>query len=192
MAANMVKVYYIGPKKQKVDNVSSAKNRRQRVWNGFGTSVMVPEAEAVELLRYDAVWGDQEAFEKAKATRRRADDTRQRAMQARADRMRVRADAGDLSQEDDVEREENLDDDGLSERNEGGPAKGAQEEGEDQQDREMIVQAAVLSLDPENLEDYTAQGTPRVARISAVVGTNVSAEEIDEAVKRLRADGKLK
>lgn len=58
-------------------------------------------------------------------------------------------------------------------------------------DRDLLVQAAILKLNRADAKDYTTQGRPRVDRINEEVGTNVSADEIEAAFKALKAAGKL-
>ena len=204
MSQTMVKVYYIGTKPQKVDNVSSAKNRAMRIWRGFGTALMIPEQEAAELTRFETVWGDEERFQAVAAEREKVERARFDADVERLQRLRARRTTAPITQHHD---DEGFDDggngEGDGEGDEGGDGAGGnthgdsqssqtQEQGDQTQDRDKLIQAAVLSLNPDSLEDYTAQKTPRVARVTEIVGTNVAAEEIDDAVKRLRAEGKLK
>jgi hypothetical protein len=65
----------------------------------------------------------------------------------------------------------------------------AQGSGDEDFDRETLIQAAILQLDPE--DDFTETGLPKLAAIEAVLKTNVSAEEVDRAIKQLKAEGKL-
>lgn len=58
-------------------------------------------------------------------------------------------------------------------------------------ERDTMVQAAILSLVPGKAEDYTKSGKPRLARVVHLVGTNVSPSEITDAMNALRAAGKL-
>jgi len=185
-STNMLKVYYIGPKPKKVDNVSSAKNRKQRVWRGFGDSLQIPEGEAHELFRFDTIWADDAGFKAAKAKRDAAAQAQEIEMIERANRSKARrlARAPDPDEGDEAEE--------IEEHRTPGQSTDTQENGEQDQDREALIQGAILSLNPESLEDYTSTGAPRVTRVSTIVGTNVAADEIEDAVKRLRAAGKLK
>lgn len=58
-------------------------------------------------------------------------------------------------------------------------------------DRDLLVQAAILKLNKSDRKDFTEQGRPRIDRVVEIVGTNVSAVEIDAAIKALKTVGKF-
>ncbi len=79
---SMVKVYYIGNKKPKVDNVTSSKTRKSRVWKEYGDSVSVPEEDAEVLLSYKDVWVTKADFDKVDAERKKDESKQSRAVKA--------------------------------------------------------------------------------------------------------------
>lgn len=58
-------------------------------------------------------------------------------------------------------------------------------------ERDTMVQAAILALKPGDPGDFTKNGSPRLARVVELVGMNVSPREITDAMNALRAAGRL-
>lgn len=161
------KIYYIGAKPVKEDNVLNRKHIR---WRGYGASAEVPVEDAAVYLRYPAVWADEETFKALQADK---------AKTAKSTVVTSTDGAGGAG--------------GKSTKAGAGKADGAGGAGDgDGADRETLVKAAILQLDPSKDEDYTGQGRPRVNRIVDILGTNVGADEIDAAFRSLKHDGKLK
>ena len=167
MSEKMISVYYIGRKAVKTDNVLHNKHRR---WPGFGSCVDVPEDEANTYFLYPKVWVPKDVYQKAKE-------------QAHIEAQQLAA----LQQEPDDEGDDGGEPADTGD-NGGGKTVAGGDPGTD--DRMTAIKAAVLSLKP-GTEDFTKEGSPRVNRVVEQLGTNVSAEEMDEAISALRADGKL-
>lgn len=163
MSSSNVKVFYIGAKPVKKDNVLKRKHLN---WNGYGSSQTVSAADAEVYFRYPTVWVSEEEFKKLKA--------------AKAEALKVPLKSGT----DD-------DDDGQDGDGQGQQTGSNTGGGLGELDREMLVQAAILQLKKDDPADYTSQNRPRVNRVVEIVGTNVSAEEIDTAIKALKHTGKL-
>lgn len=132
-------------------------------WPGYGTARAVPPADAEVYFRFPSVWVNEETFSVMTAT-------------AAAQPPREVQNGG-------------------AKTNAGSGAAGGDGGGlGDGIDRDIMIQAAILQLDPKKKGkdgDYTLQGRPRVDRVVAIIGTNVSAEEIDSAIKALKHAGKL-
>lgn len=178
MAGQLIEVFYIGPKAKKVDNISSMRLRKNNVWEGFGTSLKLPEETAEELFRYPTVWGKAADVEKAKAARKVKETAAEKAARDKVRRTVRPAEPDDdrVVEADDADQ----------------PGKSAQDSDSDEVDRDKLIEGAILSLDPSDEKDTTKAGTPRLNRITEIVGTNVTSEEVDHAIKRLRQSGKLK
>lgn len=156
MSNGLVKVYYIGNRRNgKRDNVL---RKPHRFWREFGDSIDVPAEDAAVYMRYDTVWGDEKAYQKAREARK-------------VEQVKAQEVSAPAQDEDDTPE--------MS-----GPEITADE-------RETLIQAAVLQLDPKSLDDYTKGGVPRVTRVVEIIGGNVNATELDDAIKSLRAAGKL-
>ncbi len=165
--SNTTKVFYIGTKALRNDSVL---NHKHVSWAGYGSHQVVPDADAEVYFRYPTVWVSEEAFKKLAKTE--AAVTKQVAA--------TPVDSGLVK------------DPGPSVPDPGTPVPKPSDAGAaGDADRETLVQAAILQLKKDDPADYTAQGRPRVNRINEIAGTNVSAEEIDAAIKTLKHLGKL-
>lgn len=161
MTTGLVKIYYIGRRRK--GKRDNVLHRRHRFWRKFGDCIEVPPEDAAVYLRYPEVWGDEKAYHKAREARKAE-----------------QAEVAKLEAELDPPAEDGK-----------GPAKikGEEISGDD---RQVLIQSALLSLDPNDTEkDYTKGGVPRVNRVVELVGTNVTADEITEALNLLRQAGKL-
>lgn len=197
------KVFYIGAKAVKRDNVL---HRKHLSWPGFGAVQTVPAEDAEVYFRYPTVWVDEKTFKDIVAKRKKAQLSRV----VQSDPSPVVPDNGGSAEPDAPKDaapapETGATDTGQSPEETGaaaGDQKSAKPVGQSHDtstlipdpgsdDREKLVAGAILSLRRDDPKDYTTQGRPRVDRIVEIVGTNVSADEIDAAFKRLKHDGKI-
>ncbi len=181
MSETMVSVYYVGRKATKTDNVL---NNPHRVWNGFGTSVDVPEAQAQTYFHYPKVWVDKATFRKLNEQRQLDEQEQRKAAQAAASAAGADAnDGGDSDGDGDT--------DGGSAADDGENGGGTMHTGDPGSDERITaIKAAMLSLKPAT-KDFTQEGSPRIDSVVKALGSNVSSEEYDTALQGLRADGKM-
>lgn len=159
------KVFYIGAKAVKSDNVL---NRKHLSWPGYGSHVVVPESDAEVYFRWPQVWVSEDDFKQL--------DAAKKATATVAVEVVTRSGDGSIQ----------------SESGDAGKVGAAAGNGDlNTEDRELLVQAAILQLKADDPKDYTAQGRPRIARVNEIAGTNVGADEIDAAFKALKHAGKV-
>lgn len=172
MSSSNVRVFYIGAKPLKKDNVLK---RKHLVWAGYGSSQTVSAADAEVYFRYPDVWVSEDEFKKLKAVK------------VEVQKTAVASSAGEGA----ADTGSGAGDSATGAQADAGSQQVNQSGGLGELDREMLVQAAILQLKKGDPADYTAQGRPRVNRIAEIVGTNVGADEIDAAIKALKHTGKL-
>jgi hypothetical protein len=177
----MMKVHYIGPKPEKRDNVNPTPSARGRIWRGFGDALPVPTTEALALLNYPDVWCSEAAFS---AHQERAGE-----LQARAEQEAARVKA----REDAIAEEQRKAAIAAHEAELRGKTD-AQDDGSDEIDRDTLLRATIMGMNPESEADYTKTKPrkPRVDRITEIAGTAFSADEITRAFQELIAAGSIK
>lgn len=176
----LIKVFYVGPKPEKRDNVNRTNGARGRIWRGFGSSIDVPADEAAVLATFEDVWCFEDALPKHQAAREALDE------QAASDAQRIK------------EREEAA----IAEQariaalsaSQKGTKTEAQDDNSEDVDREALLKGAILSLDPASEKDYTKSKPqkPRVDRIIEITSASFSAQEITVAFQELVASGQVK
>lgn len=177
----LIKIFYIGHKPEKRDNVNRTNGARGRIWRGFGTSLDVPSDEASVLLNYEDVWCDEDAYP-AHADRHAAAVAGQ---QAEAKRIADRDAEIRLEQERAAALAGSSSSDGKTE---------AQDNNSEEVDRDVLLRSAILMLDPTSEKDYTKTKPqkPRVDRIIEITSASFSAGEITVAFQELVASGQIK
>lgn len=177
----LVKVFYIGLKPERIDTVNRSNGARGRIWRGFGTSLPVPADEAAVLCNYRDVWCTEADFEAAQE-RKEAFDA---AVLDRQLREQERAAAIAIEQAKAAEDARKAQESGKTD---------AQDDGSSDVDRDTLLRSAILSLDPASEKDYTKTKPrkPRADRITEIASTSFSADEIGIAFQELVASGLIK
>lgn len=177
----MVKIFYIGPKPEKRDNVNPTLGARGRIWRGFGSSLPVNATEALALLNYPDVWCTEEGFA-AHADRA---EVLQSERDAEAARIKARDEA--IAEEQRKAAANAADAESRSKTD-------AQDDGRDEVDRETLLRATIMAMSPDSDADFTKTKPrkPRVDRITEISGTAFSADEITRAFQELIAAGSIK
>lgn len=176
---NMVRVYYIGRKDVKQDNICARPGRAVRVWRGFGSHQDVSEQDWAQLQNYPDVWtanpDDVARIRKEREGEKMLQAARSSNDLSRLDPAQLRALADKLDREKAREDEEAA----------AAVKQTEAQENEDVTDRDVQVQAVVLAL-------FTETGTvPKIKTVSEKFGANVTADELNRAIKALRHQGKL-
>lgn len=177
----LIKVLYVGQKPEKRDNVNHSVGARGRVWRGFGASLDVQSDEASVLFNYPDVWCSAEDFE----VHDEAYSAKLEAEEAEKALIAEREAATRIEQERLAALASSLPVSGKSQ---------AQDNDSEDVDRETLLRAAILQLDPSNDKDYTKTKPqkPRVDRIVEITSASFSASEITTAFQELVASGQIK